>query len=184
MTIQPSRIQTAVCVWIMCTCAGSWAGSESGGFLARQFTRLASGDDGQIEQAVQALTGERDPAYYELALALFNGEVYLWQERDEHNGLVLIGDEEMDEYGDEVVPLFSVHPQRRALLDVHDKPLIVSLYDLDEVETGRRIRALIQPYLIRTELFHPDGRKRRIAAENIGNKGGRARQRQSGRSAS
>ena len=77
MTIQPSRIQTAVCVWIMCTCAGSWAESESGGFLARQFTRLASGDDGQIEQAVQALTGERDPAYYELALALFNGEVYL-----------------------------------------------------------------------------------------------------------
>ena len=174
MTIQPSRIQTAVCVWIMCTCAGSWAESESGGFLARQFTRLASGDDGQIEQAVKALTGERDPAYYELALALFNGEVYLWQERDEHNGLVLIGDEEMDEYGGEVVPLFSVHPQRRALLDVHDKPLIVSLYDLDEVETGRRIRALIQPYLIRTELFHPDDGKRRIAAENIGNKGGRA----------
>jgi len=174
MKIHPSRIRTAVCVWIVCTCAGSWAGSESGGFLALQFTRLASGDDGQIEQAVQALTGERDPAYYELASALFKGEVYLWQERDEHAGLVLIGDEEMDEYGDAIVPLFSVHPQRRARLDEDGVPLVVSLYDLKEVETGRRIRALIQPYLMQIELLHPDDKKRRIAAENIGNRGGRA----------
>ena len=47
----------------------------------------------------------------------------------------------------------------------------VSLYDIEEVETNRKIRVLIQPYLLQMELFHPADDKRRIAAENIGNKG-------------
>ncbi len=171
MTIHLSRIQTLVCVWIIGTCAGGWSESDKG-FMEQQFTRLASGDDGQVELAVEELTRERDPAQYGLALALFNGEVFLWPDREEHAGLVFIGEEQIDEYGDEIVPLFSLDAQPQPVLDERGEPLIVLLYDLQEVETGRRIRALIQPYLMQVELFHADKRKRRVASENIGNKGG------------
>ena len=105
MTIHLSRIQTLVCVWIIGTCAGGWSESDKG-FMEQQFTRLASGDDGQVELAVEELTRERDPAQYGLTLALFNGEVFLWPDREEHAGLVFIGEEQIDEYGDEIVETF------------------------------------------------------------------------------
>ena len=138
----------------------------------RQLALLASGDDESIRRAVTALAEGFDPVHYELMQGLFKGEVYRWGEGPAQNGLVIIGDEEMDEYGDPIVPLFSAYPQRQPILDEDGTPVKILLYDLEEVETGRRIRALIQPYLLQVELFHPDKNKRRIAAENIGNKGG------------
>lgn len=134
-----------------------------------QFARLASGEDAAIQQAVTALVARYDPAHYALMQGLFSGAVYRWNEC-----LVLIGDEEMDEYGEAMVPLFTAHPERVPILDEAGNPLKVSLYDLEEVATNRQLRAQIQPYLLRLELVHPADDKRRIAAENIGNKGSAA----------
>ena len=136
-----------------------------------QLARLASGDDAEIQQAVTALAARYDQAHYALMQGLFSGEVYRWSEREVQRGLVLIGDEEMDEYGDSIVPLFTAYPERVPILGEDGEQVKVSLYDIEEVETGRKIRALIQPYLLQMELFHPAEDKRRIAAENIGNKG-------------
>ncbi len=138
----------------------------------QQMALLASDDGDQIKQAVTQLAGRYDPAHYDLMQGLFKGEVYRWPQRQQQSGLVIIGDEETDAEGDPIVPLFTVYPQRQALLGEDGAPLLISLYDLEEVDTGRRIRALIQPYLLQVELFHPDSKKRRIAAENIGNRGG------------
>ncbi|MBN60089.1 MAG: urea ABC transporter permease subunit UrtB [Gemmatimonadetes bacterium] len=137
----------------------------------REMARLASGDESQIEAAVAALVARYDPLHYTLLQGLFTGEVYRWEEHLAQSGLVIIGEEEMDEYGDSIVPLFTVYPQREPILAEGGAPVKISLYDLEEVETGRVIRALIQPYLLQVELFHPDRSKRLIAAENIGNKG-------------
>ena len=149
-------------VWVL---AAGAAGAEE------QFARLASGDDAKIQQAVTDLAARYDQAHYALMRGLFSGEVYRWSEREVQSGLVLIGDEEMDEYGDSIVPLFTAHPERVPILGEDGEQVKVSLYDIEEVETNRKIRALIQPYLLQMELFHPDTDKRRIAAENIGNKG-------------
>ena len=164
----------AILTWIAATGSQSWATTKGRDGETRLFKQLSSAEDEAIESAVRELAERGDPAYYELMHGLFNGEVYVWQERAEHAGLVIIGEEEMDEYGDSIVPLFAIYPQRRALRDPQGAAAVVSLYDLEEVETGRKIRALIQPYLMRAELFHPEAQKRRIAAENIGNKGGAA----------
>jgi len=138
------------------------------------FAQLASGEDSRIEAVVFELAQGGDPAYYDLMNSLFSGEVYQWSEREEYSGLVAIGDEETDELGDSIVPLYSVFPRREALRANDGSPVKVSIYDLIEVETGRKIRALIQPYLLRAELFAVDEKARRIAAENIGNRGGAA----------
>ena len=71
-----------------------------------QFARLASGDDEEIQQTVTDLAARYDQVHYALMQGLFSGEVYRWSEREVQSGLVLIGDEEMDEYGDSIVPLF------------------------------------------------------------------------------
>lgn len=138
------------------------------------FAQLASGDDNEIEAATNALAAASDPAYYDLMYALFKGEVYQWSEREEYAGLVAIGDEETDESGDSIVPLFAVFPRRQPIVDSEGAQVKVSLYDLLEVETGRAVRALIQPYLLRSELFHAEDKMRRIAAENLGNRGSAA----------
>ncbi|MFT5373333.1 MAG: urea transport system permease protein [Candidatus Latescibacterota bacterium] len=135
------------------------------------FAQLASGDDSQIEAVVIELAQAGDPVYYDLMNSLFSGEVYQWSEREEYSGLVAIGDEETDELGDSIVALYSMFPRREALLGGDGSQVKVSVYDLMEVETGRKIRALIQPYLLRAELFSVDEKMRRIAAENIGNRG-------------
>ena len=57
-----------------------------------------------------------DQAHYALMQGLFSGEVYRWSEREVQSGLVLIGDEEMDEYGDSIVPLFTAYPERVPIL--------------------------------------------------------------------
>ena len=56
-------------------------------------------------------------SHYALMQGLFSGEVYRWSEREVQSGLVLIGDEEMDEYGDSIAPLFTAHPERVPILD-------------------------------------------------------------------
>ncbi len=138
------------------------------------FAQLTSGDDREIEAATGTLAAAADPAYYDLMHALFKGEVYRWPEREEHGGLLAIGDEETDGNGDSIVPLFAVFPRHQPIVDSEGQQVKISLYDLVEVETGRTIRALIQPYLLRAELFHADEKMRRIAAENIGNRGSAA----------
>ena len=111
-----------------------------------QLARLASGDDAEIQQAVTDLAARYDQAHYSLMQGLFSGEVYRWSEREVQNGLVLIGDEEMDEYGDSIVPLFyRPIPSGVPILGEDGEQVKVSLYDIEEVETGRKIRALIQP---------------------------------------
>lgn len=156
-------------VWVLAAAA---AGADQ--WDEAQLARLASGDEQAIQQAVSALAARYDPAHYALMQGLFSGEVYRWSARARHSGLVLVGDEEMDEYGDAIAPLFTAYPERTALLGADGEPIKVSLYDLEEVATNRQLRALIQPYLLQVELFHPATAKRRIAAENIGNKGSAA----------
>ena len=136
-----------------------------------QMARLASGDDDEIAGAVKAMAERYDQAHYVLMQGLFKGEVYLWADRQLYGGLVIIGDEEVDDYGDSIVPLFAIYPERTPIRAADGEAVKVSLYDLEEVETGRAIRALIQPYLLQMELLHPLKGKRRVAAENIGNRG-------------
>lgn len=157
----------AFAVWSIV--AGS---AEANEWDQAQMARLASGDDGEIKAVVEAMSTRFDQAHYALMQGLFSGEVYHWDARAAQGGLVIIGDEEMDDYGDSIVPLYSVYPQRQPIVDTDGDQIKISLYDLTEVETGRVIRALIQPYLLQLDLFHPNAEKRRIAAENIGNKGG------------
>jgi urea transport system permease protein len=164
-----SMLGSMVAVWFIV--AGA-AGADEWG--EAQMDRLASGDDVQIKAAVGAMSARFDQAHYVLIQGLFNGEVYRWDAREEQAGLVIVGEEETDDYGDSIVPLYTVYPERQAIVSKDGNLVKVSLYDLQEVETGRVIRALIQPYLLQMDLSHPDARKRRIAAENIGNRGSAA----------
>ena len=82
----------------------------------REMARLASGHESQIEAAVAALVARYDPLHYTLLQGLFTGEVYRWEEHLAQSGLVIIGEEEMDDYGDSIVPLFTVYPQREPIL--------------------------------------------------------------------
>ena len=164
-----SMLGSMVAVWfIVAGAAGADEWDEA------QMDRLASGDDVQIKAAVGAMSARFDQAHYVLIQGLFNGEVYRWDAREEQAGLVIVGEEETDDYGDSIVPLYTVYPERQAIVGKDGNLVKVSLYDLQEVETGRVIRALIQPYLLQMDLSHPDARKRRIAAENIGNRGSAA----------
>ena len=164
-----SMLGSMVAVWfIVAGAAGADEWDEA------QMDRLASGDDVQIKAAVRAMSARFDQAHYVLIQGLFNGEVYRWDAREEQAGLVIVGEEETDDYGDSIVPLYTVYPERQAIVGKDGNLVKVSIYDLQEVETGRVIRALIQPYLLQMDLSHPDARKRRIAAENIGNRGSAA----------
>ena len=154
------QVLKVLAVWFL---AAGAAGADA--WDKDQFARLASGDDAEIQQAVTDLAARYDQAHYALMRGLFSGEVYRWSEREVQSGLVLIGDEEMDEYGDSIVPLFTAYPESVPILGEDGEQVKVSLYDIEEVETNRKIRALIQPYLLQMELFHSDADKRRIAAE-------------------
>lgn len=165
-SILSMSVLKVIAVWVL---AAGAAGADP--WDEEQFARLASGDGEAIQQAAIALAARYDQAHYALMQGLFSGAVYRWSERTEQSGLVLIGDEEMDEYGDSIAPLFTAYPERVPILGEDGTQVKISLYDLAEVETNRKIRALIQPYLLQMELVHPDADKRRIAAENIGNKG-------------
>ncbi len=131
-----------------------------------QLGRIASNDRDSITTAVRAISDAKDVAYYALMVALFNGELYL-----KNNELVIIGDMQEDDYGDTLAPLYTAYPKRHPILNDEGKPLIAPLIDLEEIDSNRRIRALIQPYLTQMEIFHPDSGKRRVAVETLGNRG-------------
>ena len=131
-----------------------------------QLGRIASNDRDSITTAVRAISDAKDVAYYALMVALFNGELYL-----KNNELVIIGDMQEDDYGDTLAPLYTAYPKRHPILNDEGKPLIAPLIDLEEIDSNRRIRALIQPYLTQMEVFHPDSGKRRVAVETLGNRG-------------
>ncbi len=131
-----------------------------------QLGRIVSGNRDSITTAVKAIADQNDLAYYALMTALFNGELYL-----KNGELVVIGDLQEDDYGDSFAPLYTAYPQRQPILNADGNPLIAPLIDFEEIDSNRRIRALIQPYLTRMEIFHPDPIKRRIAAETLGNRG-------------
>ena len=132
-----------------------------------QLGRIASNDRDSITTAVKAIAEQDNANYYALMIALFNGELYL-----KNGELVIIGELREDDYGDSLAPLYTAYPQRRLIPTADGNPLIAPLIDLEEIDSNRRIRALIQPYLTRMEIFHPDPVKRRIAAETLGNRGG------------
>lgn len=144
----------------------SW--SQADAAVEAELRRLAGGD---AEAAVEALVQRGEPEYYALMQALFKGQVYVLEGREELGGLVMVGREEEDDYGDISVTLLTPYPQQKPVLGSDGQPLVMLLDDLEEVESGRRVRALIQPYLIQMELYDPDVAKRRAAAENLGNRG-------------
>ncbi|MDE2800414.1 MAG: HEAT repeat domain-containing protein, partial [Gemmatimonadota bacterium] len=131
-----------------------------------QLGRIVSNDRDSITTAVRVISDAKDVAYYALMVALFNGELYL-----KNNELVIIGDMQEDDYGDTFAPLYTAYPKRHPILNDEGKPLIAPLIDLEEIDSNRRIRALIQPYLTQMEIFHPDPGKRRVAVETLGNRG-------------
>lgn len=156
----------AVCIIAVALISGAQAiQAQSDHHL--QLGRIASNDRDSITTAVKAIA-ERDNAnYYALMIALFNGELYL-----KNGALVIVGDLREDDYGDSLAPLYTAYPQRQPIPNADGNPLIAPLIDLEEIDSNRRIRTLIQPYLTRMEIFHPDPVKRRIAAETLGNRGG------------
>ncbi|MGA1195598.1 MAG: urea ABC transporter permease subunit UrtB, partial [Candidatus Latescibacterota bacterium] len=143
------------------------AQAQDGAFDQQQLSLLRSNDEDNIEAAVKAIGQSGQIAYYDLMKALFGGELYL----TEQGQLVVAGNTRKNDYGDTISQLNSAYPQNTPLLDETGKPIEVNLYDLIEVESNRRIRAIIQPYLIQMEIFNPDPIKRRVAAETSGNQG-------------
>jgi urea transport system permease protein len=143
------------------------AQAQDGAFDQQQLSLLRSNDEDNIEAAVKAIGQSGQIAYYDLMKALFGGELYL----TEQGQLVVAGNTRKNDYGDTISQLNSAYPQNTPLLDETGKPIEVNLYDLIEVESNRRIRAIIQPYLIQMEIFNPDPIKRRVAAETLGNQG-------------
>lgn len=133
------------------------------------FEQLASGDDAQVLAAVTAIRDGRDARYYDLMQAVFNGGAYVFEDRAADAGVVIAGEGVEDDYGDTTFPLLTAFPSTEPILDDAGAPLMVAEDDLEEVETSRRIRAVIQPYLTSMALYHPDPKKRRIAAETLGN---------------
>lgn len=131
-----------------------------------QLGRIASGNRDSITTAVKAISERDDANYYALMIALFNGELYL-----KNGELVIIGELREDDYGDGFAPLYAAYPRRQSILNADGDPLVAPLIDLEEIDGNRRIRALIQPYLTRMEIFHQDPIKRRVAAEILGNRG-------------
>ncbi|MDE2721854.1 MAG: hypothetical protein OXI59_00615, partial [Gemmatimonadota bacterium] len=127
-----------------------------------QLGRITSNNRDSITTAVRAISDAKDVAYYALMVALFNGELYL-----KNNELVIIGEMQEDDYGDTFAPLYTAYPKRHPILDDEGKPLIAPLIDLEEIDSNRRIRSFIQPYLTQMEIFHPDPGKRRIAVETL-----------------
>ena len=156
----------AVCIIAVALISGAQAiQAQSDHHL--QLGRIASNDRDSITTAVKAIADRDNANYYALMIALFNGELYL-----KNGALVIVGDLREDDYGDSLAPLYTAYPQRQPIPNADGNPLIAPLIDLEEIDSNRRIRALIQPYLTRMEIFHPDPVKRRIAAETLGNRGG------------
>ena len=141
--------------------------AQENAFDQQQLTRLRSNDEDQIQAAVEAMSQSGRIEYYDLLTALFNGELFL----SDQGQLVVAGNTRENDYGDTIAELNAAYPKRTPLLDPEGKPIEVNLYDLTEVESNRRIRAIIQPYLTQMEIFHPDPTKRRVAAETLGNQG-------------
>ncbi|MBT3604824.1 MAG: hypothetical protein HN521_17320, partial [Candidatus Latescibacteria bacterium] len=141
--------------------------AQKNSFEEQQITRLRSNDDDNIETAVEAISKSGNIAFYDLMTALFNAELYL----TDQGQLVVAGSTREDDYGETFAQLNTAYPKRTVLLDDANIPIEVNLYNLTEVESNRRIRALIQPYLTQMEIFHPDPLKRRVAAETLGHQG-------------
>lgn len=136
-------------------------------FGQQQIERLKTNQDDSIQVAVDAIAQNGDIAFYDLMTALFNAELFL----TDNGQLVMPGKTRENDYGETLAQLNTVYPKQTPLLDPEGKPIEVNLYDLTEVESGRQVRAAIQPYLIQMEIFLPDPTKRRVAAETLGNQG-------------
>ena len=166
MKTKRHKFLRAVCIIAVALISGAQAiQAQSDHHL--QLGRIASNDRDSITTAVKAIADRDNANYYALMIALFNGELYL-----KNGALVIVGDLREDDYGDSFAPLYTAYPQRQPIPNADGNPLIAPLIDLEEIDSNRRIRALIQPYLTRMEIFHPDPVKRRIAAETLGNRGG------------
>jgi len=141
--------------------------AQDSAFDQQQLSLLRSNDENNIEAAVEAISQSGQMAYYDLMKALFGGELYLTAQGQ----LVVAGNTRENDYGDTISQLNTAYPQNTPLLDAEGKPIEANLYDLTEIESNRRIRAIIQPYLIQMEIFNVDPAKRRVAAETLGNQG-------------
>jgi urea transport system permease protein len=133
------------------------------------FKQLASGKDKQVLEAVKGIREAKDATYYELMQAIFSGNAYVYDGLSEFSGVVIAGEGIEDDYGYTTYPLLKPYPTTDPILTVTRDPLLIAEDDLEEIETSRRIRATIQPYLTSMALFHPKPGKRRIAAETMGN---------------
>jgi urea transport system permease protein len=133
------------------------------------FEHFASGDDARVLAAAKVVRETQDTKYYDLMQAVFSGSAYVLEGRSEHEGVVIAGEGIENDYGDTTFPLLSPYPSAEPLFKETGEPLMVAEEDLVEIETSRRIRTAIQPYLTAMALYHPDPIKRRVAAETLGN---------------
>jgi len=148
-------------------CTPFYIHAQENVFDQHQLTLLRTNDEDNIETAAEAISKSGQIIFYDLMTALFNGELYL----TEQGQLVVAGSTREDDYGETFAQLNMAYPKRTVLLDASNEPIEVNLYNLIEIESNRRIRAIIQPYLTQMEIFHPDPTKRRVAAETLGNQG-------------
>ncbi len=135
-------------------------------------TRIALNDEETTEKVVEELVASRDPEFYDLLVALYNGMVYKYDERIEESGLVITGDEVEGTEGEVLVKIYSLLPEKHPLINSEGKEELADPYVLEEIETGRALRVMISPYLQKVRLFLPDPKKRRLAAERMGDEDG------------
>jgi urea transport system permease protein len=133
------------------------------------FDQLASRDDRRVLAAVKAISDAGDAKYYDLMQAIYNGGAYIYDGRNEFKGIVIAGEGVEDDYGDTTFHLQKPYPGAEPILIESGEPLMVAESDLEEIETSRKIRATIQPYLTSMALFNPNPQKRRVSAEILGN---------------
>ncbi len=144
-------------------------GSEA--WLEALWTALVSEEDSLIEWAASEMSKRQNPDDYDILKGLFNGVLYVYPEQEDFKGLVLLGEERDTDDGFTEAPLFTPHPQKKPILDENNKQIYLDPNDLTEVDCSRNMRIFIQTYLDKMDLFHADPNIRKIAAENIGNKG-------------
>lgn len=131
---------------------------------------FASEDDDQIQRAVELLVERSDKATYRLLNALYDSKLFVWEERELLAGVVVGGEPEETESGDEFLPISTAYPESEPIVDEEGNQRLIDIWDLIPVETNRTIRVMIEAYRSRRELRHPDAAKRLRALEDLATK--------------
>ena len=166
-----AKVQLFLCILTLAGFLSVPGTRAAGGLPDTVWEQLASEDDHQILAAIGVLINNHDDGVYRLLIGLYESRLYIYEERSEQSGLVIGGESETNDDGDEMIPLESAYPNAVLLTDDAGAPLRIDSFDLIPVETNREIRAAIEAYRMRLDLTHQDPAVRIQASESLARSG-------------